>query len=75
MSETYVKDNKTGFTVTLDEIDANRGFFKIVDCNFTEHELPFEGNVGDQVKFTPPEPEEDDTPRIITRPGGIVRPK
>jgi len=75
MSETFVKDNKTGFVVTIDEIDVNRGYFKIVDGTFTEHQLPYEGNLGDKVQFTPPGDEEDEKPRIIVPDKRIVRPK
>jgi len=75
VSETFVKDNKTGFEVTIDEIDVNRGYFKIVDGTFAEHQLPYDGKAGDRVKFTPPDAEEEEKPRIITRPGGIVRPR
>jgi len=75
MSETFVKDNKTGFEVQIDEIDVNRGYFKVVDATFKEHQLPYDGKAGDRVKFTPPGAVEEEKPRIITRPGGIVRPK
>jgi len=75
MSETFVKDNKSGFVVQIDEIDVNRGYFKIVDGTFKEHQLPYDGNVGDKVQFTPPDAEEDDTPRIVVPDRRIVRPK
>jgi hypothetical protein len=75
MSETFVKDNKTGFSVVIDEIDMNRGYFKIVDGNFNEHQLPYEGNLGDTVKFVPPGQEEPEAPQIIVPDKRIVRPK
>ena len=75
MSETFVKDNKAGFTVLIDEIDVNRGYFKIVDGTFAEHQLPYAGEVGDRVQFTPPDDKEDEKPRIIVSDKRIVRPK
>ena len=73
MSETFVKDNKTSFSVKIDEIDVNRGYFKIVDGNFAEHQLPYDGKLGDTVKFTPPEETPEDIKRIYVPPSHIAR--
>ena len=74
MSETFVKDNKSSFEVKIDEIDENRGYFKIVDGLYNEHQLPYDGKAGDVVKFTPPA-EEEETPKIYVPPSSLVVPK